>query len=84
MTKRKIREIRKYLNEVRRRQCDFSIDAAVRQADVAKLDGVITDLMVASVELEGATDWIILHTLELKARSCREICLKLISLGRQN
>ena len=55
MTKRKIKEIRKYLNEVRRRQCDFSIDAVVRQADVAKLDGVITDLMVASVESEGAS-----------------------------
>lgn len=84
MTKRRVKEIRKYLNEVRRRECDFSIDAAVRRADVAKLDEVITEVMLASVESEGASEWIILHTLEVKARSCREINLKLISIFGQS
>ncbi len=78
MTEAEKRKIRKYLDEVMRKQYDFSIDAATRKGDLAKLGEVITEVMVASAESEKGTEWIMLNHLENKARSCRKIILMLI------
>ncbi|MCK5174072.1 MAG: hypothetical protein KAR47_11830 [Planctomycetes bacterium] len=82
MTKAEVRQIRRYLGKIRERLYDFSIGTASRQAELAKLEEVITDIMVASAESEKGAGRVELYLLETKARHCREIILKL--MGRQN
>ena len=51
MTKAEIRQIRKYLGELKGRLFDFSIDGALWEGELPKLEKIITDVMVASVNL---------------------------------
>ena len=78
MTKAEVRQIRKYLGKIRGSLYDFSIDAASWQAELPKLEEVITEVMVASVESEDGIDRVMLYYLEEKARHCRTIILKLM------
>ncbi len=80
MTEAEVEQIRKYLGKIRRSLYDFSIDAASRRAELPKLEEVITEVMVASVEPENRIDRVILHHLETRARHCRTIILKLLEL----
>ena len=80
MTKAEVRQIRKYLGKIRGSLYDFSIDAASWQAELPKLEEVSTEVMVASVQDEDGIDRVILHHLEMRARHCRAIILKLMEL----
>ncbi len=80
MTNDEVEQIRKYLGKIRGSLYDFSIDAASRRAELPKLDEVITEVMVASVEPENKIDRVILYHLETRARHCRTIILKLLEM----
>jgi hypothetical protein len=80
MTKAEVRQIRKYLGKIRGSLYDFSIDAASWRAELPKLEEVITEVMVASVESDEGIDRVMLYYLEQKARHCRTIILKLLEL----
>ncbi len=80
MTKAEVEQIRKYLATIRKSLYDFSIDAAARRAELTKLDEIITEVMVASVEPENKIDRVILYHLETRARHCRTIILKLLEM----
>ena len=80
MTEAEVEQIRKYLGKIRGSLYDFSIDAASRRAELPKLEEIITEAMVASVEPENRIDRVILHHLETRARHCRTIILKLMEL----
>ncbi len=80
MTNDEVEQIRKYLGKIRGSLYDFSIDAATRRAELPKLDEVITEVMVASVEPENEIDRVILYHLETRARHCRTIILKLLEM----
>ena len=80
MTKAEVRQIRKYLGKIRGSLYDFSIDEAARRAELPKLDEIITETMVASVEPENKIDRVILYHLETRARHCRTIILKLLEM----
>ena len=80
MTKAEVEKIRKYLGKIRGSLYDFSIDAASRRAELPKLDEIITEAMVASVEPENKIDRVILYHLEQRARHCRTIILKLLEM----
>ncbi len=82
MTNDEVKRIRKYLGKVRGRLYDFSIDAASWRAELPKLEEVITEVMVASVEPENEIDRVILYHLETRPRHCRTIILKLLEMGR--
>jgi len=82
MTKAKIGQIRKYLKEVKVVIYDFGIGAASLQAELPKLQEVITEIMVASVESEKGTGGVMLYHLEMKARQCRKLIL--IRMGKKN
>ncbi len=80
MTNDEAEQIRKYLGKIRRNLYDFSIDAASRRAELPKLEEIITEVMVASVEPENEIDRVILHHLETRAKHCRTIILKLLEM----
>ena len=80
MTNDEVEQIRKYLRKIRGSLYDFSIDAATRRAELPKLEEVITEVMVASVEPENQIDRVILYHLETRARHCRTIILKLLEM----
>jgi hypothetical protein len=82
MTQTEIHRTHKYLRKVHRRLYDFSIGAASWQTELAKLEEVITDIMVASAESEKGAGRVMLYHLETQARHCRECILKL--MGRRN
>jgi len=82
MTQTEVERILKYLRKVHRKLYDFSIGATSWQAELAKLEGVITDIMVASAESEKGAGRVMLYYLETKARHCREIIL--MRVGKQN
>jgi len=77
MTQTEVKRILRYLRKVHRRLYDFSIGEASWQAELARLDEVITDIMVASAESEKGAGRVMLYYLETKARHCRECILKL-------
>lgn len=78
MTKAEIRQIQKYLRKIRKRLYDFSIDADTWRAELVKLDEIITEVMVTSIESEDGPNRVMLFYLEGRARQCREIILKLM------
>lgn len=80
MTEAEVEQIRKYLWKIRGSLYDFSIDAAARRAELPKLDEIITEAMVASVEPENKINRAILYHLETRARHCRTIILKLLEM----
>ncbi len=80
MTKAEVRQIRRYLGKIRGSLYDFSIDAASWRVELPKLEEVITDVMVASVESDEGIDRVILYHLEERARHCRTIILKLMEM----
>ena len=80
MTQTEEDRILKYLRKVHRRLYDFSIGAASWQVELAKLEEVITDIMVASAESEKGAGRVMLFYLEEKARHCRTIILKLVEM----
>ena len=82
MTQTEIHQTHKYLRKVHRRLYDFSIGAASWQVELAELDEVITDIMVASAESEKGAGRVMLYYLEIKARHCREIIL--MRVGKEN
>ncbi len=80
MTKAEVEQIRKYLGKIRRSLYDFSIDADTWRAELPKLEEVITEVMVASVESDEGIDRVMLYYLETRARHCRTIILKLMEM----
>ncbi len=82
MTKAETKQIYEYLKEVKVAICDFGIGAASLQAELPKLQEVITEIMVASVESEKGTGGVMLYHMEMKARQCRELIL--IRMGKKN
>ncbi len=82
MTQTETKQIDKYLKEVKGAICDFGIEPATLQAELPKLEEVITEIMVASVESEDGTGGVMLYYLEEKARHCRELIL--IRMGKKN
>ncbi len=81
MTNDELEQIHRYLWKLKMRVIDFSISAATWQAELPKLDEVITDIMVAIAESEEGCGGVMLWLLEMKARSCKEIIL--IHIGRE-
>ena len=81
MTSDEFEWIDRYLWKLKMRIIDFSISAAAWQAELPKLDEVITDIMVASAESEKGCGGFMLYLLETKARHCKEIIL--IHIGRE-
>jgi hypothetical protein len=75
MTKAEVRHIRKYLGKIRGSLYDFSIDTDTWRAEMVKLEEVITEVMVASVDSDEGIDRIMLYYLEEKVRHCRTIIL---------
>ena len=82
MTQTEEDRLLKYLRKVHRKLYDFSIGAASWQVELAKLDDVITDIMVASAESEKGAGRVMLYYLEMKARHCREMIL--MRVGKEN
>ena len=78
MTQTEIQQIRKYLNKVKNALYDRDIGPVSWQAELAKLEGTITELTVAAVQDEDKFDRVKLAYLEMKARHCRECVLKLV------
>ncbi len=82
MTQTEIQQIYEYLKELKEALYDPDIGPVSWQADLAKLEETITQLMAAGVQTEDGIDRVKLGYLETKARHCRECILKLV--GRQN
>ena len=82
MTQTEIQQIYEYINEVKGALYDMEIGPVSWQAELVKLDEMITELAVGSVQTEDGIDRVKLGYLEMKARNCRECILKLA--GKQN
>ena len=77
-----MQQIREYLNEVKAVIYNPDNWPGSWQAELAKLDEMITELTVTGVQTEDKFDRVKLAHLEMKARHCRECILKLV--GRRN
>ena len=82
MTQAEIQQIYEYLKELKDVLYDLEIGPVSKQAELAKLEETITQLMAAGVQTEDGVDRVKLGYLETKARHCRE-CI-LIRMGKQN
>lgn len=82
MTQTEMKQARRYLNKVKKTLYDRDNWPVSWQAELAKVDEMVTELTVAGVQTEDKFDRVKLAYLEMKARHCRECILKLV--GRQN
>jgi len=82
MTQTEIQQIYEYLKEVKDALYDPDIGPVSKQAELAKLEETITQLMVTAAETKDGVERVKLGYLETKARHCREIIL--IRMGKQN